>query len=145
MEFTAVRTLYPWLKYALLVLLLSSPAHAQQQPPQQTGSDIVYYGFDPDIVTNYVAESKRTLGYIRVSVELMLPGKEMLPVIEYHEPIILDTIIGILSKQPEKKIKSLTGREEIRQQIIDQLQKTLQRETGQTIIQDVLFTKYLYQ
>lgn len=124
----------------ILLLALTAPAVNAQTP-----NEVVYYGFDPDIVTNYVADNKRTLGYVRVSVELMLPSKELLKTVEYHEPIILDTIIGILSKQPEQKIKSLTGREEVRQQILEQLQLILKRETGQTMIQDVLFTKYMYQ
>lgn len=69
----------------------------------------------------------------------------MLKTIEYHEPLILDTIIGILSKQSEEKVKSLHGREEIRVIILEQLQQVLRRETGQPMVQDVLFTKYLYQ
>lgn len=130
-----------FLPVMLVFALTIPPATAQRQPP----TEVVYYGFDPDIVTNYVSDNRRTLGYVRVSVELMLPSKDFMRTIEYHEPIILDTIIGILSKQPEQKIKSLTGREEVRQQILEQLQVILKRETGQPMIQDVLFTKYLYQ
>lgn len=121
--------------------LISAGTALAQQPP----AEVVYYGFDPDIVTNYVSENRRSLGYLRVSVELMLPNKELLKTIEYHEPLILDTIISILSKQPEQRVKSLSGREEIRLQILEQLQTVMKRETGQTIVQDILFTKYLYQ
>lgn len=121
--------------------LMSAGTALAQQPP----AEVVYYGFDPDIVTNYVSENRRSLGYLRVSVELMLPNKELLKTIEYHEPLILDTIISILSKQPEQRVKSLSGREEIRLQILEQLQTVMKRETGQTIVQDILFTKYLYQ
>lgn len=132
------------LKFTLLSValwLISTSSLQAQQPP----AEVVYYGFDPDIVTNYVSENRRSLGYLRVSVELMLPNKELLKTIEYHEPLILDTIISILSKQPEQKVKSLSGREEIRLQILERLQVIMKRETGQTIVQDVLFTKYLYQ
>lgn len=134
-----MRALLP-LIFAPLLLLTAQPAQAQQNVPE-----VVYYGFDPDIVTNYVTENRRTLGYLRVSVELMLPSRDMLKTIEYHEPLILDTIIGILSKQSEEKVKSLHGREEIRLIILEQLQQVLRRETGQPMVQDVLFTKYLYQ
>ncbi|OYW93664.1 MAG: flagellar basal body-associated protein FliL, partial [Alishewanella sp. 32-51-5] len=47
--------------------------------------------------------------------------------------------------QPEQRVKSLSGREEIRLQMLEQLQTVMKRETGQTIVQDILFTKYLYQ
>ncbi len=126
----------------ILVVVLTSlaPASAQQQPPE-----FVYYGFDPDIVTNYVSGNRRSLGYVRVTVELMVIDKRHLPTIEHHEPLILDTIIGILSKQSEDKVKSLTGREEIRTAILTKLQEVLRRETGDAMIKDLLFTKYLYQ
>jgi flagellar protein FliL len=123
-----------------LLLLATLPALAQDQP-----KEIVYYGFDPDIVTNYISGNRRSLGYIRVTVELMIEDKQYLPAIEHHEPLILDIIIGIFSKQPEDKIKSLTGREEIRLAILDKLQQTMKKEAGEPMIQDLLFTKYLYQ
>ncbi len=127
--------------FSVTLWLMSAGAALAQQPP----AEVVYYGFDPDIVTNYVSENRRSLGYLRVSVELMLPNKELLKTIEYHEPLILDTIISILSQQPEQRVKSLSGREEIRLQMLEQLQTVMKRETGQTIVQDILFTKYLYQ
>jgi flagellar protein FliL len=127
--------------FVLCALLLTmAPASARQQE-----AEFVYYGFDPDIVTNYVSGDRRSLGYVRVTVELMVTDKSLLPAIEHHEPLILDTIIGILSKQTEDNVKSLTGREHIRTTILTKLQEVLKRETGDTIIKDLLFTKYLYQ
>lgn len=123
-----------------LLLLTTLPTLAQEQP-----KEVVYYGFDPDIVTNYISGNRRSLGYIRITVELMLEDKAFLPAIEHHEPLILDIIYGTISKQPEDKIKSLTGREEIRLALLDQLQQAMKREAGDTIIRDILFTKYLYQ
>ncbi|MAD75788.1 MAG: flagellar basal body-associated protein FliL [Rheinheimera sp.] len=122
------------------LLMVPSAASARQQE-----AEFVYYGFDPDIVTNYVSGNRRSLGYVRVTVELMVTDKRFLTAIEHHEPLILDTIIGILSKQTEDKVKSLTGREEIRTSILTRLQEVLKKETGDTIIKDLLFTKYLYQ
>ena len=122
------------------LLVVAPSAVAQEQP-----NEIVYYGFDPDIVTNYISGNRRSLGYIRISVELMLEDKRFLPAIEHHEPLILDIIYGTISKQPENKIKSLTGREEIRQNLLDKLQQAMKKEAGETIIRDILFTKYLYQ
>ena len=122
------------------LLVVAPSALAQEQP-----NEIVYYGFDPDIVTNYISGNRRSLGYIRISVELMLEDKRFLPAIEHHEPLILDIIYGTISKQPENKIKSLTGREEIRQNLLDKLQQAMKKEAGETIIRDILFTKYLYQ
>jgi flagellar protein FliL len=123
-----------------LLLVTSLSVTAQEQP-----KEIVYYGFDSDIVTNYISGNRRSLGYIRLTVELMIEDKAFLAAIEHHKPLILDIIYSMVSKQPEDKIKSLTGREEIRLAILDKLQQAMKKEEGKTMIRDMLFTKYLYQ
>lgn len=136
------------MKYAsilLTLLILLCSLYTSGAQAQRSEQDIVYYGFDPDIVTNYVTSGRRSLGYIRVTVELMVADRSYLADIEHHEPLILNTIIRIFNQQPEDKIKSLTGREEIRQTILQELQAVLKRETGKDMIRDLLFTKYLYQ
>ncbi len=107
-------------------------------------SNFGYFGFEPDIITNYINPSAKKLGYVRITVELMLKDMENAEVVEHHSPLLRDAIVEIFSKEPEDRVKSLTGREEIRQKCIDKLKELLKAETGQEIVHDVLFTKYLY-
>ncbi|MBE0384996.1 flagellar FliL protein [Pseudoalteromonas luteoviolacea DSM 6061] len=74
----------------------------------------------------------------------MLDDISNIAVVEHHTPLLRDAIVQILSKEPEETIKSLTGREEIRQRCAAKLKTLLKEETGQEIIREVLFTKYLY-
>jgi flagellar FliL protein len=126
----------------LVVLMLSQTLWAQDNAPLKT--NYAYFGFDPDIVTNYITPTTEKLGYVRVTMELMLVDKKYLPVVEHHEPLLLDKIVTALGRENADAIKSLTGREEIRLKILNQVRDTLKKETGQDILKDVLFTKYLY-
>ena len=135
--------------YALLLIMVSSfvcsAAVAQETPAAAPAkAKVVYYGFDPDIVTNYVTSGQKNLGYVRVTMELMIKDEKFLPIVEHHEPLILNAIVATFGKEQEDMIKSLTGREEIRLKILNELRDTLKKETGQDILKDVLFTKYLY-
>ncbi|KZN46788.1 flagellar basal body-associated protein FliL [Pseudoalteromonas luteoviolacea] len=121
---------------ALLVSTLSFKLKAE--------STVGYYGFEPDIITNYIGQSNKKLGYVRVTIDLMLDDISNIAVVEHHTPLLRDAIVQILSKEPEETIKSLTGREEIRQRCAAKLKTLLKEETGQEIIREVLFTKYLY-
>ncbi len=123
--------------FALMVLLVTFA-------PQKAAADVGYYGFEPDIVANYISQSSRKLGYVRVTVDLMLEDVNNITVVEHHMPLLRDAIVEILSQEPEEKIKSLTGREEIRQKCNERIKSLLQQETGKDIVRDVLFTKYLY-
>lgn len=126
--------------FAVLVgLSLSAKASAQ------TTTDFAYLALEPDIVTNYVGDTSRKLGYVRVTIELMINSVDNLEVAEHHMPLLRSTTIEIFGSQPEEKVKSLTGREDIRRAILKALQAHMKQETGGEVIKDVIFTKYLYQ
>ncbi|BED88327.1 flagellar basal body-associated protein FliL [Pseudoalteromonas sp. MM1] len=121
---------------ALILNCFSFSAKAQ--------STVGYFGFEPDIITNYIGASSKKMGYVRVTIDLMLSNNADIAIVEHHTPLLRDALVEILSKEPEEKIKSLTGREEIRAKCADKLKSLLKEETGQEIIREVLFTKYLY-
>ncbi|MBC3765910.1 flagellar basal body-associated protein FliL [Neptunicella marina] len=127
-------------KLGVLIILL-----AALWLPGQAKAEYAYYGLEPDIVTNFIGGSSRNLGYIRVSVELMLEDVSYMEIVTHHAPLLRDITIDIFGRQPADKVKSLTGREEIRQIVLNTLRERLKKETGREMIKDVIFTKYLYQ
>ncbi len=132
--------------FGLLFLLLTPVLHAQEPAPAApAATKVVYHGFDPDIVTNYVTDGQKSLGYVRVTMELMIKDEKLLEIVEHHEPLILDAIVNVFGKEMDTTIKSLQGREEVRMKILQKVNELLKKETGSELVQDVLFTKYLYQ
>ncbi|MCG9698389.1 flagellar basal body-associated protein FliL [Shewanella sp. Isolate11] len=132
-------------KFALLLLifvtsLTSVGLFAADKKVEDT---YAYYGFEPDIVTNYISNRKK-LGFVRISVELMVKQPNDLIVLEHHDPLLRAAIIEILGSQPEEKVKSLTGKEEIRRECYDTLNRLLEQEVGRPLVVNLLFTKYLY-
>jgi flagellar FliL protein len=103
-----------------------------------------YYTLTPDITTNYVTQGKK-LGYLRLQIDLMVSDPSLIKQVEHHSPLIRDAIINIISQQPEAKVKSLAGREEIRQACLAKVNELLITETRQKLVTELLFTKYLYQ
>ncbi|GAA6171403.1 flagellar basal body-associated protein FliL [Colwellia sp. KU-HH00111] len=122
------------LKYLLVISCLLIPLTSQS-------SNYAYYGFEPDIVTNYVAVRKN-LGYVRLTVELMVPS-ESIDIVEHHSPLLRDAIIDIIGKQPEEKVKSIKGRSEIQLKCEEKVKALLVKETGQPLIKKLLFTQWL--
>ena len=104
-------------------------------------SNYAYYGFEPDIVTNYVA-AKKKMGFVRLTVELMVDG-DNLDIVQHHSPLLRDAIITIIGKQPEAKVKSIKGRSEIQLLCEEQVKTLLIQETGKPLIKKLLFTQWL--
>ncbi|WP_158972531.1 flagellar basal body-associated protein FliL [Paraglaciecola sp. L3A3] len=109
-----------------------------------TQKNYAYYSLEPEIVTNFLGTSARKLGFVRVSIELMLEDAQYLEAADHHSPLIRSAIIEVFGRQTAEKIKSLTGREDIRRNCLARLKELMRRETGSEMIKDVIFTKYLY-
>lgn len=105
-------------------------------------ADYAYFGFEPEIVTNYVA-AKKNMGYVRLTVELMIEDSSNLEIVEHHAPLLRDAIINIIGQQPEDKIKSIKGRIAIQRLCEDNIKELLSKETGKPIIKKLLFTQWL--
>ena len=135
-----LKTLVIRLSLVLCILIFTTQVTAQEK------KNYAYLSLEPDIVTNYLGSSATTLGYVRVSVELMIDDVSNLEVAEHHLPLLRSTAIDIFGRQTEDRVKSLTGREDIRRSILQAMRDHMKRETGSgAIIKDVIFTKYLYQ
>ena len=124
--------------------LFSSTLLADEEVTEQSQNVYLYFLIEPDIVTNYVTSGKK-IGFVRISVELVVRTQENYALIEAHAPLIRDRIITIFGEQTARKVKSVTERDGIRQRCITELNALLFAETAKKPITDLLFTKYLYQ
>ncbi len=130
--------------FCVLCLSFISPLLTAEEAPAEVKDDFQYFQLEPDIITNYIKPGKR-IGFVRLTVELMVKSKSNYAMIENHEPLIRDKIITIFGEQTEVVIKSITEREEIRKRCLDDVNNILFAETGKKPLEDLLFTKYLYQ
>ncbi|MFM4998122.1 flagellar basal body-associated protein FliL [Aeromonas sanarellii] len=129
--------------------LLSMPAFASEDAADDPASSAVqpgfaYHALDPDIITNYLGDGK-TLGYVRVTVELMAENAADLKLLEQHDPLIRDAIIRLIGSKTGAQIKSLVSREELRKECEAKVNELLVKETGKKAVRELIFTKYLYQ
>jgi flagellar FliL protein len=127
---------------ASLLTLLSY--HSAINAQEVVRKNYAYFSLEPEIVTNYLGSSARKLGFVRVSIELMLEDSGFLEAAEHHSPLMRAATIEVFGSQPAEKVKSLTGREDIKRACLEKLKVLMLRETGSEVIKDVIFTKYLY-
>ena len=72
--------------FILLVSLTSLSARAE--------STVGYFGFEPDIITNYIGPSSKKMGYVRVTVDLMLNKTSDIAIVEHSGRRWHDTSSG---------------------------------------------------
>ncbi|WP_035025767.1 flagellar basal body-associated protein FliL [Enterovibrio calviensis] len=125
----------------LLTLLLSVPSIANAE---EEAAKFSYFTLEPEITTNFITDGRK-LGFINVRIDLMVDDPSLIQMLEYHQPLIRDTIIEVLAQENEVRVKSLSGREAIRKACLEKVNELLLAETNQKVLVDLLFTKYLYQ
>ncbi|MFD1007868.1 MULTISPECIES: flagellar basal body-associated FliL family protein [Oceanisphaera] len=125
---------------ALCVLFTVGSLQAEEAVPEGP----LYYTIEPDIITNY-QNSGQSLGYVRVTVDLMLESADQMPLVELHIPLLRDAINNLLAEQNRQEIRSLAVRNELAQLGRERLNDLLLKETGETPIRRLMFTKFLYQ
>lgn len=131
---------------ALCFALLLGPAlvQAAEESAVAQASPYQYLPLGDDIVTNYQTNGSQ-LGFLRVSVSLMVANQAAKDKVALHEPQIRDALIWILSAQDENQVKSLNLREATRKAYLEKVNALLQKELGEKPVLDVLFTTYIYQ
>lgn len=123
--------------------MVSIGAYAEDEETEEIVDTYAYYGFEPDLITNYISNGKK-LGFVRIGIELMVKDPDDLLALEHHDPLLRAAILEIMGSQTADKVKSLTGREEIRRECYDTVNRLIEQETGKPMIVNLLFTKYLY-
>lgn len=133
-------------KYLCLIasLLLFISYQGAVVAQETARKNYAYYSLEPSITTNFLGSSARKLGFVTVNVELMVEDSDYLEAVEHHSPLLRAATLEVIGRQPAEKVKSLTGREDIRRLCVEKLKELMQRETGSEMIRDVIFTKYLY-
>nr|WP_241664588.1 flagellar basal body-associated FliL family protein [Ningiella ruwaisensis] len=127
------------------LMILGNTAVKAQEESVSSAPSIAYIAIEPDIVTNYAGDNSDRLGFLRITIEMMLDEPSLIPEVEHHMPLLRATAIEVIGAQPEQKIKSLTGREEMRRLILKRFRDIMVRETGEETVRDIIFTKYLRQ
>ena len=130
--------------WLLAILLTILSYHSVVSGQEVVRKSYAYFSLEPEIVTNYLGSSARKLGFVRVSIELMLEDPDFLEAAEHHSPLMRAAAIEVFGSQPAERVKSLTGREDIRRTCLEKLKQLMLRETGSEMIKDVIFTRYIY-
>ena len=83
--------------------------------------------------------------YLQASITLRVRDQAAALEVTAHSDAIRHTIIMLFARQPEEKIRTAAGRDDILEQALRELQDLMLKETGKTLIDRVLFTTFVLQ
>ena len=102
-----------------------------------------YMPIDPPFVVNI--NNGNGFNFLQVNTELRLTSAELAESVKHHMAAIRHIMIMLLSSKSTDEIKTLEGKEQLREQALEAIQTVLEEETGDAAIEAVYFTGFVVQ
>ncbi len=136
--------------FKLLILLILvgflylPPIASAEEPAEEDKPELMYYEIEPNILTFYQGTGRK-IGYVVVQVNVAVRGQDNYDLIELHMPLLQDVLIKFFNRQDKSVIQPFSEREQLRLKAMDVVKEALKEEIGKDIVENVLFTNYVYQ
>lgn len=126
----------------LIVFCILLPGLSDASSGEGGGSS-PYVALDPPFVVNL--KSKDRIRFLQIKTQVKLNTPDAAPELMHHMAMVRHTLIMLFSEQDEKTIRTLQGKEALRQESLNALQQVLEEETGDSIVEQVYFTDFVIQ
>lgn len=128
-----------------LTLIMPVQVFAEEEEGEEVELEpILYFEIEPNILTFYQGTGRK-IGYVVVQINIAVRGQDNYDLIELHVPLIQDNLIDFFNRQDKSVIQPFSEREKLRLQAQASVEAILQEELGKDIVENLLFTNYVYQ
>ena len=102
-----------------------------------------YVPLDPAFVVNFGEESE--VRFLQVTIELGTRDTAMVEHVKEHRPAIRNNLVMLFSSQDPMTLNTREGKEKLREETLEEVQKVLLEETGEPGVDNVFFTSFVMQ
>jgi flagellar FliL protein len=106
-------------------------------------AEAIYFSLDPPFIVNFSGKSRAR--FLQVSIEGMTRDAKVKEDITKHFPQVRNNLVLLLSAKTYEELNTVEGKAALRKQVLKEVQKVLEAETGKEGIEDVYFTSFVMQ
>lgn len=103
----------------------------------------VYFPLKPPIIVNFQSRGRQR--YLQAEISLKIRDPEVVAAVELHMSMIRNALVMLLSGQVYEDLQTPEGRELMRQQALEEIQRLVENEIGKPGVEQVLFTNFVMQ
>ncbi|NND89797.1 MAG: flagellar basal body-associated FliL family protein [Granulosicoccus sp.] len=116
---------------------------AKAAPLPALPEEVFYYNIQPEFIVNFYGKSRTKLMMIEMVVGTH--DKKLLPIFSDHDPEIRDSLLTLLSEQDSEELKTVAGKQALRESAIERLDELVGRYYRTGRIKDVYITRLVMQ
>ncbi len=102
-----------------------------------------YFSLDPPFIVNFSGASRAR--FLQVSIEGLTRDSRVKEDITKHLPQVRNNLVLLLSSKTYEELNSMEGKAGLRKQVLKEIQKILEAETGKEGVENVFFTSFVMQ
>lgn len=133
-----------WIVWLCLALLPAVGFASEEKKEGEQDNKISYVSLFPALVGNYDSGDNK-LRYYKADIALQVVGGKAADAVKRHDPLIRNQLVMLFAQQTEATLSTLEGKEQLRREALRQLRSLLTQETGQPVIEDLLFNNLVIQ
>lgn len=103
----------------------------------------IYYPLKPPILVTFDAKGRQR--YLQAEITLLTRDSDVIAAIELHMPMIRNALVLLIGSQLFEDIQTAEGKELLRVQCLQEIQRLLQQEIGKPGVEQVLFENLVMQ
>jgi flagellar FliL protein len=123
----------------VIIIIIPGPVSAVSGE----GGASPYVPLEPPFVVNL--QDPNRIRFLQIKSQVKLHDAEASKILEHHMPLIRHTLLMIFAEQNEKTIRTLEGKEALREESLAALQSILEEETGDSLVDQIYFTDFVIQ
>ena len=127
-----------------LILFFSFGVQAAEDGEGAAKKTPAYVSLGKPMVLNLATDGRR-LAFLQIQADVLVKDEDAKAVVEANIPAIRHKLIVMLSEQNATDMKTPAKREEIRQQVTDEVRDMIEEMTNNNDIDEVLFSSFLVQ
>lgn len=132
------------------LLVDKSPAEQVEQgvkgneaEKQEENRPKIYHELHPNFVVNFQNPNKAQ--FLQVSVQVMARSEDTIDATKQHMPAIRNSLVMLFSSQDAQGLRSREGKEKLREDVLAEVRKVLEEQTGEPGVEQVYFTSFVMQ
>ncbi|MFK7855405.1 MAG: flagellar basal body-associated protein FliL [Granulosicoccus sp.] len=113
----------------------------EHAPP--LSDDVFYHNIQPEFVVNFQGKSR--VKFLMIEMVVATHDEEILPILADHDPEIRNTLLGLLSEQDSDVLKTAEGKQTLRDDALQRIDKVVGRYYRTERIKEVYITRLVMQ
>ncbi|HSH42975.1 MAG TPA: flagellar basal body-associated FliL family protein [Arenicellales bacterium] len=118
-------------------------AASAQTRASVNGRAIIYQPLEPPFVVNFGREAD--VRFMQITIQVADRDPQVIERVKQHSPAIRNSLVMLFSSQEPEALNSREGKENLRQDALNEVRNVLERMTGQGRLEDLYFTSFVMQ